>query len=137
MSYKLIKDMSKTPDQQWYLWLNTERSLGSTPDPRDSTLSYTDDEKAVILDYLINRVRTQPGYIGWDREYIGDDLLRTTYQFETETNARTFRRATHDINDPLFINFQTVTENKAKELSIPLYTVTWVLYDEQGNTLQY
>ena len=137
MSYKLIKDTTKTPDQQWYLWLNTERSLGSTPDPRDSTLSYTDDEKTIIVDYLVNCVKTQPGYIGWDREYIGNDVLRTIYQFETEADARTFRWATRNPNNQLFVNFRTVTENKAKELSIPLYTVTWILYDEQGNTLSY
>lgn len=137
MSYKLIKDVTKPSDQQWYLWLNTERSLGSTPDPRDSTLSYTDDEKAVILDYLINCVRSQPGYIGWDREYIGDDLLRTTYHFDTEANARSFRHGTHDTKNQSFVNFVAVTMHKARELSIPLYVTTWALYDEQGNILQY
>lgn len=135
MSYKLVKDITKAPDQQWYMWLNTEKSIGSTPDPRDSTISYTDEEKSIILDYINNCVKSRPGYIGWDREYIDDNLLRMTYYFATEANARSFRMRNHDLSNQYYSRFLEVIENKETELSIPVYVTSWALYDEQGNAI--
>ena len=135
MPYTLIKEVTKTSDQEWYVGLNIANSLSSTPDPRDSNVSYTDEEKAIVSDYANKCLKLHPGYLGWDREYIGENLLRVTYYFTTEASARTFRMRNHDLSNPYYARFLRVLVNKEKELGIAPYTTSWALYDEQGNTI--
>jgi hypothetical protein len=133
MNYRLVKTTHKQSIQEWKLWINTAHSISSVPDPRDSTLEFTEAEKQVIIDYINNVNKIQPGYQGWDRVYPDDDTLVVTYYFDTEQNARNYRVATRDPNNPYYIAFMNVMSAK----DIPDYQVTWELFSPDDQPLTY
>lgn len=133
MPYSLIKSVHKEPSEAWMLWMNTVHSVSSEPDARDSTLVLTESEKQVIIDYINNVSKIQPGYQGWNRTYPGQDDLEVVYYFDTAENANNYRQAIRDPENPYYVTFRAVMDSKG----IPPYQVSWTLIGPNGETLPY
>ncbi len=122
MSYKLVLTYTKTKDQDWSnVILNTNNSLNSTPDPRDNqnkeahNENFRKEKYAWFSDF---KEKAGAAYIGWDREYIGDNQLAVTHFVEDENVARI-----------LYTRHSGAIKNS-------VYTLLWKLYDKDQNELQ-
>ena len=121
MSYKLVQTYIKTNDQDWsQVILNVENSISSTPDSRDNhSREVINDEirKKRYSWFSDFKEKAGAAYIGWDREYITDNKLEITHSLEEEAVARIlYTRASNSIKESI-------------------YTITWNLYDNDGNEL--
>lgn len=125
--YKVVKVYKKTPEQDWSrLYINTASSLSSTPDPRD--LSIIPEADKQILKELSNEVKSWPGYLGWDREYLTDDMMTLTRYFDSAKNAKDF-----------LIKFTKLSEAQPKveqDDDIGKYTTKWLMIAPDGTVQQ-
>lgn len=121
--YKVVKIYKKEPTQDWSgLYINVATALNSTPDPRDSnTIPETDKQ---ILKELSDEIKSWPGYLGWDREYLTDDMMALTRYFDDGKNAKDF-----------LIKFTKQSEAQPKVEQndvIGKYTTKWLMITPDG-----
>ena len=86
MTVFLNQIFKKTDEQDWSgVKINVERSISSSPDPRD-TYTLDPDVEQQIKQKLPKSVSAN-GYSGWNREYKSDNELVVSYYFDTASNA--------------------------------------------------
>ena len=116
---KLKKLVKKPPENPWKLFVDTTTTAkyliqGEDYDPRDLSGGLTDwsDEDEKKLDYATRRLHkvdcgcgdiVTPGYLAWDREYIGDNIIQFIYYFSTPETAFEYYMTMKDesVNYPL------------------------------------
>jgi hypothetical protein len=119
--FTLKQTFTKTDDQDWSnLYINVEKSVSSTPDPRDSMNS----ENRTTMKSFSPKTVSANGYSGWDREYIDDNNLVIKYYFDTESDAKLY----HGKRIQKVADFLSNSANNSQTS----HTVSWVLVE--GNT---
>lgn len=98
MSYELRKTYDKTDTQTWDYVSISNTAMNYTYDPRDKN-EISEDKKPMIYNWY-RSIKEQLGqdYIGWDREYVGNNSLIITHYIQNENSARLFYNA--DTNSP-------------------------------------
>lgn len=119
---KLKKYVTKPTGKNWNLRLDTKYSVGSTPDPRDTTNEAVTD--AELQSFALLRKET-PGYTGWDREYVGEDQVVFTYYIDTHENAVAYLH-----NALMVIEAMKQADSALHDkFANPDYTIEWKLFD--------
>lgn len=96
MAAILKHTITKTDSQDWSsLYINVEKSLSSTPDPRDNCAGDINLHKTQLKAFSPRTISAN-GYIGWDREYQSNNVLVITYKFDTPENARAYLQKRRD-----------------------------------------
>jgi hypothetical protein len=133
MTVKLIKLIKKTSDQDWSgKHINTNSSLNSTQDSRDAG-NFTEDERLVLKNNSKNNIRQANGYIGWDREYKDENILKMIYVFDTLENAEA-SFTPKDIEARK--EFKLKIKDKISKNDIPKYTSFWYITDAEDTVLK-
>jgi hypothetical protein len=129
MTAKAIKKLVKTQSQDWsgVYFDKVQKSVSSTPDPRDQVSVYSNNEIVTIKTNVNTNIKSAPGFEGWDREYVGDNELKIIYYFSDKESANSF---IHGSNRPLksvkdeFLS--VLTEKNVR------YSSQWILVDDNG-----
>jgi hypothetical protein len=127
MPYKLIRKMNKQQEETWdhvHIGDITKAINTKEPDPRDNN-SYTDEEKAVFKSHLESLSKLE-GYLGFDREYIGDNELRIIKYFDTELNMKVYHK------------FCTNSDARIYSVDIvktTVYSSSYEFQDNEGNVI--
>jgi hypothetical protein len=127
MSYKLIKKFYKKNDEVWagvFIGDISKAINTKTPDDRDKN-GYSDAEKQQFF-LQLERLKVQPGYLGFDRSYVNDNQLDLIRYFDTEENMRAYYN-----KDAEYIG--TINKN-SKFLG---YMIRYEMQDADGNTLEF
>ena len=128
MPYKLIKKIHKLPEETWEgihigdvsKALNTKEL-----DPRDSN-SYSSEEKSIFKSYL-DSLSKLDGYLGFDREYVGDNELHIIKYFDTEENMKLYHQFSISSDSQIY---------STNIVKTTLYLISYEFQDNQGNTIQ-
>jgi hypothetical protein len=123
MSYKLKKIHVKLDGEDWsHIVFDVITALDTTPDDRDSLNKETINPRARPEKFKwFSEIKHTLGesYIGWNREYVGNDQFHMIYYFTTEEAARQFYE-----------------EASAKQLTHEGYMVQWQLLNDTDNELE-
>jgi hypothetical protein len=125
-TYKVIKVYKKEADQSWSkMYVNVKGSLNSVYDPRDD---YDGNlEEVQMLKEMSQEVKSWPGYLGWDREYLTDNMMTITRYFDTGENATNFLKHFTKQSEGL----RKLTES----VYIGKYTTYWYMVTPQGTVI--
>jgi hypothetical protein len=136
MPYKLTRTISKREEDLWYIHINSNTSLNTEQDPRDLII-YSENESGILSSYLQKIKENINDYVGWNREYVGNNTLLINNYFGSESSARLcYSRIM--MNPPLLETeaIRGLYKQKKKQNNINVqYTETWSLQDENGNNL--
>lgn len=128
MPYKLIKKMHKLPEETWddiHIGDVSKALNTKEPDPRDNN-SYSSEEKNIFKSHLDSLSKLE-GYLGFDREYVGDNELHIIRYFDTEEHMK------------LYHQFSTSSDSQIYSANIvknTLYLISYEFQDNEGNTIQ-
>ena len=131
MTVKLIKQLTKTPEQDWSgIWFKEfDSSMNSKPDPRDAQPNYDETEARTLKNHIRDNIKNAVGYVGWDREYVSDDVVRLIWHFESKETAYGYL-AGRNITDAEKLNdYKNVLRSKKNAYN---YTGQWIMVDEDG-----
>jgi hypothetical protein len=132
MPVKLIKQLTKTSDQDWSgIWFKEfESSMSSSPDSRDGQPNYDDTQARTLKNHIRDNIKSAPGYIGWAREYVNDDVVRLIWHFGNKETAYGYLmgRSIRDANT--FNSYKNVIRSKKNDYN---YTGQWIIVDENGS----
>lgn len=133
---KLKRLMTKQENQSWQLCIDSTTTVKKDSDPRDMSGNQLTEEQSRILSKVNRFTRAadpndnvaNPGVLGWDREYIGENSVVIVVYFDTVENATLYYKR---VKNPA--NIDTVMENEIKPN--PKYRVVWYLTDEEDNII--
>lgn len=133
MSVKLIKLLTKTPDQDWSgKHLNVKTARNTAPDPRDAGDFTLTERKILRMESRFN-IRNCDGYQGWDREYLGDHNLKIIYYFDTVENAK---KSANYKNPTIRNSYTQIVETKTTSDPKARYSFVWLITDENDKILE-
>lgn len=136
MSYKLTMTITKREDDPWFLQLSVITSLDQTYDSRDRII-YMDKEYDLFRLYVKKLKENIKDYVGWTREYVGENTLKINHFFDSEDSAKLYhQRATMDppLNEMRL--YRNLYAKKVKESNVKIsYSYVWTLTDENGKEL--
>jgi hypothetical protein len=135
---KLKKLIVKNSDQQWKLYIDYTTTMQKNSDPRDFSGDVPTSSDAEIFRQVTRRPHRSynPGYIGWDREYIDDNTVAFIHYFDTVENASTYYKNMR-VTEP--------KESIPSKIKIPgindttqeKYTIAWYIVDENNNVVPF
>jgi hypothetical protein len=135
---KLKKLIVKNSDQQWKLYIDSTTTMQKNSDPRDFSGDVPTSRNAEIFRKVTRRPHRSynPGYIGWDREYIDDNTVAFIYYFDTVENASTYYK---------YMRVTKPKESIPSKIKIPgindttqeKYTIAWYIVDENNNVVPF
>jgi len=115
MPCRLEHTYTKTNEQDWSgVIVKAANSLNSTYDPRDDDSNKVMTEQDRVAKYTKFRAAKDElaeKYIGWDREYVGDNQLNIIHYTSDVESARLLyvsSRRTHDMYE---VSFKIFNEN--------------------------
>lgn len=127
MPYKLEQIFTKTDEQDWSKVIigDVSRSMNSTPDSRDDqgrSLFSEEDRTSKYSWFVEFKNRVGSNYIGWDREYRGNNQLALIFYLDNESTARLLEEALvlHRNalpNQPYQMSYR-LTDNEGNEISL-------------------
>lgn len=127
MPYKLEQIFTKTDEQDWSKVIigDVSRSMNSTPDSRDDqgrSLFSEEDRTSKYSWFVEFKNRVGSNYIGWDREYRGNNQLALIFYLDNENTARLLEEALvlHRNalpNQPYQMSYR-LTDNEGNEISL-------------------
>ena len=133
MPYKLIKKHYKKTGEVWdgvYVGDITKAINTKTPDPRDNN-GYSENENQSFSTH-ITQLKTQPGYLGFDRVYENDDRLDIIRYFDTEENMRSYYNLLINKENEPAVSVETNLKESTKFLG---YIVRYEMQDLDGNII--
>lgn len=129
MNVKILQTITKPADQAWNINFDMDKSVSEGPqDPRDKTSSFTEEEKQVFLNFT-RFCHSQPGYLGWDRSYVGDNQVVITHYFNNVDDATNYFQTTREPNNPQFQAVKQMMSDKYGDLQ---NNVTWKLVNQDN-----
>lgn len=145
---KLKKLTKKYAGKPWNLYIDTSTTKkyldsGNDYDVRDKTAGTLSEEDIKKMDNAARRLHRDdcgcgeiptPGYWGWDRDYVGEDLLLWTYYFETAEHAfEYYKYMKSDINQqyPVVESFFANNITRSSHLA-----TVWYLTDNDDKVLK-
>lgn len=135
---KLHKIYTKKPEDQWII--GTSMRLRDDYDPRDTkphqfaSMSESDFYNIIVPHRLLTV--NYEGYVGYDRNYISDDILDVWYQFNLadESNAVSFANTFLDyVSDPNNPICSKAFEVYRKITTAPVYAIRYVVETANGD----
>jgi hypothetical protein len=129
---KLKKLITKDTDQSWQLYIDWKTTMKGESDPRDSSGgSVTATDSLKFAKYVGRPTKkNNPGYIGWDREYIDDNSVVFIHYFETAEAASTYYNNLRAV--PLSGTIPTKIKRPEKN-----YSIIWYLCDDSDNVIPF
>jgi len=120
---------TKNPNDKWSLY--TLNRLNNDIDPRDNETpkNYSQEDRINILIPFRQLFFDYQNYIGYDREYLSDNVVVFSHYFDVEINevefGTTFINYIRDLNNPIVSSFrQFLIDNNE-----PQYEVTYSVVD--------
>jgi len=120
--------MHKLPDETWdgvYIGDVSKAISTKELDPRDNN-SYSDEEKSIFKSHLESLSKLD-GYLGFDREYVGDNELHIIRYFDTEENMKLYHQFSISSGSQIY---------STNIVKTTLYLISYEFQDNQGNTIQ-
>ena len=123
MYFKLEKTYTKTDSQDWSgIVIDSTRALNPSVDERDN-----DNKKTMTTDERLNKstgfrdARTSLGntYVGWDREYVGNNELVLTYMLTTLESAKNLYIHLHKTHDMYDVKWKLTSPTGKEIFTIP------------------
>jgi hypothetical protein len=133
---KLVKQLTKRSDQDWSgVWFKNadlKTAMNSKEDPRDcAPTDLTEQELTTLKKHVSSNVRKARGYMGWDREYVTDDVLRVIYYFANREAALGYLEGNWNIKDSqVFNEYKNILSSRKSQHQ---YQAQWIFIDQNGN----
>jgi hypothetical protein len=118
--------MTKTENEPWELYIDSSTTVLKDEDARDMSGSRISRGDSVFLAASNGRPTRSNniGYIGWDRNYVGENSLHMIYYFDSIDNAKSYYT---------YIRSKVINAEIVK--TIKYYPCTWVLTDDNDNNV--
>ena len=136
MPYKLIKIHYKKPDEIWdgvYVGDITKAINTKTPDPRDNN-GYNENENQSFSTHII-QLKSQPGYLGFDRVYENDDRLDIIRYFDTEENMRSYYNLLINKQTEQAVGVETILKSSKENFKFLGYIIRYEMRDSADNVI--
>lgn len=134
MSYKLKQKITKKPDENWVLNLNSNLNLSQTSDSRDNNNLFNKAEENIFKIYR-QKIKQNTGFIGFDRNYIDNNNLEITHYFNNETGARLYFSNIRNNNIKEVEAISKLLQFKIENKTMPQYIVSWKLFNNNDEEI--